>query len=436
MKNNFLGRQREKIKNLCLLLLQRLWITFELFNRDGLMNHAAACAYGFLLSAAPALLFISFVVSRALFASPELAENLLGQIGLLFGIFDIENPIRNFLSSANFGLAGLFSVITIFWTARLCTLSVQRGFGVIFPGRRSALRDNIATLGLGLLAMFVIFIILFGLRLAVNFYDPSGPASAKFFAPIILNSARILLLLCLTLLTLVAYRFFPAAPQKGINIIFGVLVCIIFYRIFNMGFTLLISPDRYNLIYGALGRLFLFLVNVYFFFVFFFFGAQWIHVLGISDALLFARFRQVHEKRPPSKSLLDKLFAAPPAPLSKYMVFYKKDDIVFLLRSRGQEVYYILSGKAGVYLDNETQNRIAFIDEGHFFGEISSLASDTKTGRAATIKAETDLSVLALPLELFNVILRIDPNTDHNLITTLSKQLKSANNQIKATKKS
>jgi uncharacterized BrkB/YihY/UPF0761 family membrane protein len=36
--------------------VQRLWITARFFNTNGLANHAAAGAFGFLLSAAPVLL--------------------------------------------------------------------------------------------------------------------------------------------------------------------------------------------------------------------------------------------------------------------------------------------------------------------------------------------------------------------------------------------
>ena len=419
-----------KIKNFFILLLQRLWITFELFNRNGMMNHASACAYGFLLSAAPALLFITFVVSRFLSASPELAEAMMEQMAPLFGVFEAGNIDMGFLNSANFGVAGLVSVITILWITRFCAISVQRGLGVVFPGPRSVIRNNAVVLGLGLFAMFVILITLLGLRLAVNFYNSSGLSFLRISAPVFILSTRIILLLALALMALAAYRFFPANPPKVKNIIPGVLACIVFFWIFTSAFSLLINPDSYNIIYGTLGRLFLFLVNVYFFFVFFFFGAQLIQALGISDALLFARFRQVHSKRKPPKSILDRAFAVLPGPLKKYTAFFKNGDSVFAMHSQGKEVYYILSGKAAVYMDIECNHKVAVIDEANFFGEEASLTPDDKSGRVASIKAETDLSVLILPPALFNVILQIDPNTDKNIIRNLAENLKYVNQKI------
>jgi membrane protein len=224
-----------------------------------------------------------------------------------------------------------------------------------------------------------------------------------------------------------AYRFFPANPPPLKKIIPGVLVCVIAHQAFGSGFSQLIDPDRYNLLYGALGRLFIFLMNVYFFFVFFFFGAQLIKTLSIFDALLFIRFRQVHSRLIKPEKLVDKIFASLSGPLKKYTVFYKTGENIFTRGTDGQEVYYIISGKAGVYLVSQFQNKIARIDEANFFGEMASITSD---GRAASIQAESELSVLVLPPELFRTILEIDPETDHNLIKALSEKLKSINEQI------
>jgi len=410
--------------------MQRFWLTFELFNKNGLMNHAAASAYGFLLSAAPALLFISFIASYFLTVSSEFVDSMLGQIEPLFGVFDVKHFIINFFNSGGSGIsgiAGLISVITIFWTTRLCMLSIQRGLGVVFPGASSVLKNNIVTLVLGLAAMIIILITVIGLRAAIMLLNSIDSAPQSDIAPIINISIRFFFMFSLAILSMSAYRFFPAKHPKFKNIIYGALACIIFYQIFATGFTLLINPDRYDLIYGTLGRLFLFLMNIYFFFVFFFFGGQLINVLDFSDALLFIRLREVYSKGMPAKQVLDKLFATLTKPLKKYYEFYKKDETVFEIKSHGQEVYYVISGKAGAYLDNEYKNRISLINETNFFGEMASITSDQ---RAASIKAETDLEVLKLPPDIFKTILHLDPNIDQSLIKNLSIQLKSINQKI------
>ena len=423
----------KKIKNTFLLFLQRLWITANLYNRNKLMNHAAACAYGLLLSAAPALLFLSFVVSNALSAAPELVESLIGQMGQVFGIFEIAELFNNFLNSAGSGLAGFISIFTTIFAIRFCAISVQRGLGSVFPGHRSMLRENAVTLGFGLFTMGILFIALLWIRSVINLINLSGFRSFKIFTPLFSNF-RITLLISLALLTLAAYRFIPVKPPKIKYIIFGALVCIVFYRIFAIGFALLINPERYNLLYGALGRLFLFLVNVYFFFTFFLFGAQMIHVLDTSDALLFTNFRQVHSEGIKQKTIFGRLFFMLPSPLKKYTAFFREGDPIYNLHSPGQEVYYILSGKAGVYLDNDHRSKINTMDEMSFFGETPSADSDKPEGRTASIKAETDLSVLILPPGLFRVIQQIDPKTDRELVRILSERLKSADDQIRVLK--
>ena len=418
----------KKAKKFFFLLFQRLILAYELFNRNGLANHAAASAYGFLLSAAPAMLVISFFISRALAASNELAAELFLEINFLSGVFDIKDFINNFLASAASGLGGFVSVITFFWTARLCALSVQRGLGVIFPGTKRVLRNILITLFLAFLTILFIFIVLVDSVLTFNFFNPSVFLSIRKIFPFISAfSARVFSLSSLALITLAAYCFGPQKKPKPKKLITGALVCIFLYLIFSAASGLIISPDRYNLLYGTLGRLFLFLLNVYFFFVFFFFGAVLIKTLDISNALFFIRFKQGHSKKSASKSILDKLFSVPSEPLKNFIKHYKKDSVIFSQGSKGQEVYYILSGKAGVYLDAECSNIIARIEEAHFFGEMESVAA---TGRAASIKAETDLSALVLPPELFHVILELDPETDQTLIKSLSEHLDSVDKQV------
>ncbi|MCL2211764.1 MAG: YihY/virulence factor BrkB family protein [Treponema sp.] len=426
MVDNVNGR-KDGIKNFFLLMLQRLWLTFELFNKNGLMNHAAACAYGFLLSAAPALIFISFIVSRILSGYHDILESVLGQTDMLFGVLDARNLVNNFLNFSNSGITGIFSILIIFWATRLCATSIQRGLGIVFSGARSIIKVNVFTFGLGLLTMFVIIIALIGLRAVIILFNSVQFMSAVSSAPFFIMAARLIFNFSIAMLAMAAYRLYPVKHPKFKYIIIGTLACIIFYRIFSVGFTMLVNPDRYNLLYGTLGRLFLFLVNIYFFFVFFLFGGQLIKVLDVSDAMLFIRLRQVYSNNAQQKKMLDKLFSKLTKPLKKYHALYKKDDQIFIINSHGKEAYYILSGKAGVYLDSEFKNRISFVNEANFFGEMASITLDERT---VSIKAETDLSVLILPPALFRVILQLDPNIDQSLIKILSQQLKNINSQI------
>lgn len=415
-------------------MLQRLWITVEFYGKNGLSNHASAGAYGFLLSAAPVLLIIAFMITNFLASSPELAAGLFEQLDTYLGILGAGDLVSNFLNTANPGLAGIFSAIPLFWTARICALSIQRGLGVIFPAppRTSPFRNTAVSLGMGFVLIVFIFIMLLGSSLALDFYDRIRlPLVRPLLLFLQFLPRQIFSLFGLTMITLVAYRIVPAERLKWRYIIPGALACMIFYHIFFAGFSLIINPDRYNLIYGVLGMLFLFLLSVYFFFIFFLFGAQFIRVLSASDTLLFIRFRQQHSRqfdsgKPGRAGTLpwEKLFALPSLPLEKYIRNYEKGELVFAKGSQGLEVYYILRGKAGVYLDDKCRDQIALIQEAQFFGELEVQESE---GRSASIKAETELSVLRLSRKLFDDILQTDPDTDKNIIQNLSERLRTSN---------
>ena len=420
------GQYRRRIRNLTRLLFQQLFLTFELFERNGLPNHAAAGSYCFLLSTAPVLLIISFFASRALAASPELTALMLQNSGFLPEEFNVGELINNFFVKTNSGIAGIFSGVTILFTARLCALSICRGLRVVFPASRfTPFRDIVVTLGLEFLIILFLLIILLGNRLVIDFFSLSHFSFIKtLFIPILIFTEQFVFLGSLALITLVSYRFVPAKPPKWKYIIPGTITCIVLYQAFSYGFALLIGPDRYNLIYGALGRLFLFLVNVYFFFTFFFFGAQLIQILCSYRERIFIKFRQLHSKNFLTHAPWDKLFASPPEPLKKYIRSYHANEIIFSKGSKGQEVYYILSGEAGVYLDENCQNRIALIQTANFFGEIEFLQRE---GRATSVKAETELSVMKLPPKLIKAILNTDPDTNQILIKSLSGLVTSAN---------
>ena len=426
MRIKFLIRLREYIKNGILLILQRLWITFEYFLKNGLANHAAAGAYSLLLSAAPVLLILSFLISRLFINSPETIAELFQHSSFLSGVYNVKDLVINFLSSAKLGYIEIISGITILWTARLCALSIQRGIGAIFPSPGfNIVRSTVITIALGFIILLFISLMLLKSSFAHYFFNSVNiPGFKILYSTVLVLPSRILAPVCLTLMTLLSYRFVPPKPPKWKYIIRGTLVSMVLYQVFSFGFLLIVNPSRYNLLYGALGRLFLFMINVYFFFTFFFFGAQLVMIQNFSDVLLFIRFRLIHSRGTAPVMPWDKLFNSPARPVRKLIRNYREGDIVFARGSQGKEVYYILSGKAGVYMDDECRGRISLIEETHFFGEMEFINSEA---RSATIKAETDLSVLELPPELFRSIVQTDPATDQNIITDLTERIIAMN---------
>ncbi len=151
MKQIFLDKRRKTFFSHLLLsgktLLQRLIITLQFFNENSLANHASACAYGFLLSAAPVLMLLSFLLFSAFHSLISGANNLgeavlvqlAANIPFLNGVLDETWLAEELSSIAESGMrlrgtAGLVSAIVIFWSGRIFILSLQRGLKVIFTG--------------------------------------------------------------------------------------------------------------------------------------------------------------------------------------------------------------------------------------------------------------------------------------------------------------
>jgi membrane protein len=81
---------RADMKNLLFKLMlilktffHRLYITLQMYGENGLANHAAACAYGFLLSMAPMLLLVAFLIFFIFGSSPRAIIALIGTIPFL-----------------------------------------------------------------------------------------------------------------------------------------------------------------------------------------------------------------------------------------------------------------------------------------------------------------------------------------------------------------
>jgi membrane protein len=286
----------------------------------------------------------------------------------------------------------------------------------------------VRTLLLELLIIVFIFTTVLGSNIAIVVYNAFGflPSNISYSAYVDFT-VKAVPFVVLGLMTFAAYMLVPASSPKFSDTAKGVLFCIILYRIFSFGFSFIINPARYNLIYGALGQLLLFLVNVYFFFTFFFFGAQLTHVLHSFDVLFFIRFRYYHADHQDSGKFWRRLFSVPGGFLEKRMKNYPQGEVILTRDKRGHEIYYILSGEAGVYLDDRFANRIDVIGPGEFFGEMEHLLSEKRT---AGIMAETDLSVIELSPEIFSAILKTDPETDSKLIKTLSERLRNTDQQI------
>lgn len=397
------------VKSPLKLFGQRALVTAGLFGRNELANHAAAGAYGFLLSSAPAVLLAAFVVARAFSTTPEGAARILDSIDILGSALDTREIARGFLSAPMAGLSGFIALANLVWTARVFALSIQRGVRVVFadPPGGSPVRQQLLTFAIEGAALLYLLVYALGVR---------------FFAPV----AGILGVLETAFVTYAAYRFLPLNKPGRKAAAEGAILCAIAFAVVSFAFRRVVNISRYDLVYGVLGGLIVALANVYFFFTFFFMGAQLAFVSDSFDSLVFSRLRRIRTSGGAGTSPLErKLFSAPERLIAKYARTFAVGDTIFTRGDRGEEVYFVLDGQVAITLGGEADSpELAVLSQGSIFGEMAYLLSEPRTAWA---RAKTEATVLGLPPALFDRLLKEDTDTARNIIDSLSSRLKGMN---------
>ena len=422
-----------KAKTAVRVFAQHLFITLEIFHKNGLANHAAAGAYGFLLSAAPMLLVISFFLIRAFRAAPETAIAMARNVPFLDISFYENWPALEFLTSAPPGIPALVSMVGILWAGRIFAVSLHRGLKIVFEGKRkrNPLTENLVTLAIEFMMLVVMLAVIMGSRIALRLYDAVG-----FFGdtplPRFLESmigSQVLRLAVLGFLLYTAYRLIPANPPGRPAALFGGVFCVVGYGAAAILFDAMLGHPRYNFLYGALGDLFVLLVSVYVFFLFLFLGAQFAAVADSFDALFFLRLREARFRA--ARKPLDRLFGSIDGKLKKYHRFYRRGEIVLSKGDQGTDVYFLLEGEVEILIPSgrDAWDSVGTLKPGSFLGEMGFLLSE---GRTATIRATTDARALALPSGLFETILESDVSLDRSIIENLSRRIKKGNERIAA----
>jgi len=126
---------------------------------------------------------------------------------------------------------------------------------------------------------------------------------------------------------------------------------------------------------------------------------------------------------------VDRLFLSIEGSLRKYYRFHKKGETVFFEKDKSDAIYYILEGEveALVLSGPNSYTQTGTFGADSFFGEMDYLLSE---GRSATLRAMTDVSVLALPPSIFEAVLKHDSSLDRTLIENLYRSLKDRNAQL------
>jgi len=418
------------------ILLQRLFITMQFSSENSLANHAAACAYGFLLSAAPLLLIASFLIFHAFHVSTNSIMTMIKNLPFLEIAIDEKWLGNIFYSIMLPGLSGLATILSFIWAGRLLAVSLQRGLKIIFSGKkkRNPVLDTLIILAVELPALLLSLAVIFSSRTALRLYETFNflPKTAFFSFLASKQGYTIFTAMALGLVTYCAYRLIPANPPRRISAFCGSIFYIISYEAMSMVLRIMLGRSMYNFLYGTLGNLITLLINVYFFFLFFLMGGQFAYVSDYFDSFLFIKLRRARinaDKNSAAKfysisKAIDRLFLSAEGSLRKYYRFHKKGETVFTDNDKSDEIFYILEGEVEVLaLSNQNKyTQTGTLGADSFFGEMGYLLSE---GRSATIRAKTDVKALALPPRVFENVLKHDASLDRALIENLYRSLKN-----------
>ena len=439
--------------------IRRLFITMQLYGDNGLANHSAAGAYGFMLSVAPMFLLIAFFILAAFQSAPHFITGLFANISFLELIIDEQWLTENLLTLSRPGFSGIISVLCILWAGRILALSMQRGLKIIFKGTktRNPVKDALITLTLEFAVLLFVIMLVFGSQTALFIYKTFDfiPYIYELFFTLMDIFSFVYPIIILGFISFFAYLFTPVNSPRKLSALRGALFCALCYGATSILLGVILNQASYNFLYGTLGNVVFMLVNVYFFFIFFFTGAQYAFVIDSFDALLFIRLRQSRitamENKSKSKQqfnrfdFINKLFYSAEGKLKKYAHTYKKGETLFLQGDSGNDIYYILEGEVEVIIytsgdsgnsagsaNNESAEQsfpriLSVYKPCSFFGEMGYILSEK---RSATTVAKTDVSALVLPPSLFEKILTFDTSLDRELIENITRRLKNTNDRL------
>ena len=405
-------------------LVQLAYTSWHLSTKNSLQNHAAATAFYFLLSATPLLLLLSY----ALQALGSIAQNSVPATILMAALYDELHLDRltalGFIPRETQLTAGGVGILTLLLSSRGLVNSVQGAFRIIFPDERKR----------GLVLSWVLPLIIIPLLFLLMGVAALAQVTLTFLAQyrfIGFGNAQILQGLNILFgfgmvwaLLFAAYWRLPQHPPRARVAALFALIATVSLVLLLIAFSAFFKLDSYNSLYGALGGVVFVLIGAYFACLVFYLWAQALYAYGKVDV-----------------AALEKLFMGSGGLGATRLEDYVFNDANRLLTKYGQTIaagatlikegddtrtaYFLYAGQAGVYKEQDgKQRKLGQLNEGQLFGEMAYLLSEKRT---ASVVAETEITVLALPPDTLEELMRYSAPLSRRIIDTLCQRLERMN---------
>jgi membrane protein len=405
-------------------LLQLAYTTLRLFGQNGLKNHAAATAFYFLLSATPLLLLLSY----ALQLLGHIAENSAPATILMAALYNqmqLESltalgfiPRQAQLAAGGVGLA------TLVLSSRGLVNAVNGAFRIIFPDQSK--RNLVVSWVMPLIILPVLFLLMGVAALAQT--TLSFLAQNKFIG---MSSAQVLQALnalfefaMVWALLFAAYWRLPRRHPRARDAAKFSLAATASLGLLLVIFGAFFKLENYVSLYGALGSVVFVLIGAYFAFLLLYLWAQALYAYGKAD--IDALEKLFLGSRGEGASKLEAyVFGDTNRLLEKYGEIHPAGHTLIMEGDHSRTAYFLYAGRALVYKETEDgRRRLGELQEGQLFGEMAYLLNERRT---ASVVADTDITVLALPPSIMEELMQHSAPLSRRIIDTLCQRLERMN---------
>ena len=405
-------------------LLQLGYTTARLFGQNGLQFHAAAATFFFLLSATPLLLLLSYALQwLGQFAENSVAATIL--MAALYEQLHVDTltaygliPRRAQLAASGVGL------LTLVLSSRGLVNALQGAFKVIFPNHHK--RNLMVSWALPFIILPVLFLMAGAgalvqvtlVFLAQN--DFIGIGNAHVLQAI--NSLFGFAILWALLFS--AYwrlpRQHPPARDAALFALLATTSLVLLFALFGAFFKL----ENYQNLYGALGSVVFVLMAGYFAFLLLYAWAQALYAYGKADITALEKLFLAGSGEGASK-LESYVFSDTGRLLDKYGETHPHGHVLIREGNTDRTAYFLYAGRAAAIKHSDTgARRLGELTEGQLFGEMAYLLDEPRT---ASVVAEGELTVLALPPTVLEELMQHSAPLSRRIIDTLCQRLERMN---------
>lgn len=404
-------------------LLQLGYTTLRLFKQNGLQNHAAATSFYFLLSATPLLLLLSYALRwLGTVAEDSVPATIL--MAALYEQLQLETLTElGFIPRQAQLAAGGVGLVTLVLSSRGLVHALHNAFRVIFPSPRT--HNLVMSWVLPLVILPVLFLLM-GLAalaqttlsfLAQNDFIGIGNAHVLQALNTLFGLAMVWALLFAAYWRLP--RQHPHARDAALFALAATLSLVLLLTLFGAFFKL----ENYRTLYGALGGVVFVLIAGYFAFLLLYLWAQALYAYGKADITALERLFLGGGEG--ASKLEGYVFGDTGRLLERYGQVHPAGHTLIEEGDDSRTAYFLYAGRAAVYKNTgDGRRRLGELAEGQLFGEMAYLLNERRT---ASVVADSEITVLALPPNILEQLMRQSAPLSRRIIDTLCQRLERMN---------